>query len=190
MLEACLTLGILKKNNGGIYSVRLMEELRRREDIFKKRRLAGRRGGLSKAKNSGVANAKQMPSKSSSKALPIREDKIREHNVSIPIGIHVHLLEKFKEITGRQNSKILLNASRKNHINARLKQFSEEEILKAWEAMAADRWLTGENDKGKNWLDLDYALRQSRIEKYLTENDTVVKKSKAVELAPVTVTRK
>ena len=63
MLTTCFEVGLLVLDGEHFYSHRLLEERKRLDVIRKKRKIAGRKGGLSKAKNAVVANANQMPSK-------------------------------------------------------------------------------------------------------------------------------
>lgn len=67
---------------------------------------------------------------------------------------------------------------RKKKIASRLKEFSLQEILKAIENCAADEFLQGNNDRGKQYGDLDYVIRSTEnIEKLLRGLGKKAKKS-------------
>jgi len=79
MLDTCLSVGLVLLEEENIYSQRLLDEIQRRSHIIEKLKEAGRKGGLVKAKNKTVANAKQNPSKHlASRVEESRVDKSRE----------------------------------------------------------------------------------------------------------------
>lgn len=91
-----------------------------------------------------------------------------EKNTPVGDGFAV-LIEEFKTITNRPGAKILLSPKRRTSLKKRLEEFTRAELVASWHAMAADPWLTGENDRDRNFLDIDYALRSDRIEHWLTK---------------------
>jgi hypothetical protein len=54
-----------------------------------------------------------------------------------------------------------------NKAKSALKDFTVEEIRKAFAAMSFDKWITGDNPGGVIYFTIEYALRKNKIEHYL-----------------------
>lgn len=76
----------------------------------------------------------------------------------------VGFIKKFNELTGR-HYKFLPRYFQT--FKTRLATYSSEEISRAVANAASDKFLRGENKEGRDWLTVEYILRESSLEKWL-----------------------
>lgn len=158
--------GLFKIEKGYFWSESLKERMTKREEIIKKRTEAGRKGGQ--------ANAKQMLSKCSTIAQPLKESKVKESKVNINTlepdeasGDVKEILEYFKSMN--ELSRIVFNAGKKQKILARLKNFSKDDLKKAIENRSKDAFMKGDNQDSKEYRkDFNSLFRSDeQVEKWL-----------------------
>ena len=75
-------------------------------------------------------------------------------------------VEKFNEL---HNAKTRVTDKKRKHLKARLRNFTGDEIIKAWENRAGDDWINNDGKKFKG--DFTAAIRNDeKIERYLNRN--------------------
>lgn len=75
------------------------------------------------------------------------------------------LFSEYLKMSGRK--KVALSKDRSQKISDRLSEFSKDEILNAWAAMADHDFLRHGEDGVTDYFTIDYAVKPKNIEKYL-----------------------
>lgn len=98
-------------------------------------------------------------------------DKILEmihRGDDVPVSnVKAMMFTEFKRMS--KKNKTQMTTARSKALASRLKEFGPLDIRKAWAQMATNNWLRGDNDRQRDFLTFDYALRPDRIEHFLHE---------------------
>jgi hypothetical protein len=153
-IDYCISIDLFINDNGSLYSLRLKEQKEKQNERSETAR----------------TNVLRRYNKRSYGGTTIREEKRREEkNTKVsgkPDGFDF-LISEYLRMSGRKSMQP--TAKRDKSLAARIKEFSIEDIRKAWAEMSTHPFLRGENSGGKDYFTPDYAFRSDRIEFYLNE---------------------
>ena len=171
----CIELDLFVKEDNHFYSPRLKDQKSKQNE-----KSAAAREKAEKRWNKKNATAMLQHSHSNAEEKRIEENRIEENTkdtVELKLNDEAqNLFDFYKKCSGK--GKVIMNTTRKKSLNARLTEFTYEEIRKAWAMMAGDEYLRGKSDRNnKDYFTLDYALRSNNIEKYLDEFETKISPS-------------
>lgn len=132
LLSTCLAIGLLKKENGKVFSDSLLRRMDKANKIRGERVRAGRKGGMAKAKS------KQNPSKS----LALKESKGKESKVN-------KTKEEDKK-TSKKNTSIFKPPTIEEVASYCLERNNGVDSVKFHDFYSSKGWMVGKN-KMKDW---------------------------------------
>lgn len=156
---------------------RLAKELKKQKEFRKKKQEAGIESGRKRREYKAITAEQVFDSvrtkdeqtrtlHSSSSSSSSKEKK--DANASSPLADVREVFEYWQTKLDKPNHS--LTTSRQTKIRARLKEFSVADLKKAIDAAAADSFLCGANDRGKEFTDFKTIFKtQDKVEELLYE---------------------
>lgn len=157
ILNRCISLGLLKKDNGNIVCDRASDQIEKRQSISSKRAQIGSKGGSSQA------IAKQLLSKR--KQTQAEESRVEESRVDKNKYILSPFVDKLNALKIFDTPKIVTEAAQKKYV-ARRKTFSDEHLIQAFKNLPnePDKWkLKNNGHRPLSW----WLEKDDRIEEML-----------------------
>lgn len=158
IIDYTIGVGLLKESvPGDIVSSRMIAHKARIEAMRK----AGKRGAEKRWSTSHEdSHPITPPLVPQCKGEERRVDKIS----NVPSDVW-HLFDEYERISGR---KIMARTGKRiSALSARLKEFEQQDIIRAWAAMSTNKHLRGENTGKVDYFSIEYASRPDRIEHWL-----------------------
>lgn len=147
---------------------------KRWNDMAEARSEAGRRGGVASAKKrwgeESVSKSKQRLAKVSKITVNVNDNvnvNKEKKIIKEKKDAYANFLSSFQRLTGRK-FKILTSKTKAQLDSLVANGYTISDWEKAISAALKDKFLTGDNDKGKNYLTPEYISRPNKFEDYLS----------------------
>lgn len=152
--EECFRIGLFEEKNGRFFSSSFISRMLKFEEVRRKRRYAGRKGGKA------LANAKALLKQSSgnAKTSKVKESKVKESKVN---HVYSEFISRFNLLTSKQCRG---DSKSEKQFNARLKDgYTLEQITQAVTNCLQDEF----HKQNPHYLTPEFITRVDKLEKYI-----------------------